>query len=108
MKGILSALLIALFYTLGQDWLINWYDARHNEYNIVGVDDLFEVSGPLASLPPSRNCPYGNALPWWMTSVVFTIPFNLCSMIIFNIRCKDLVGAFLVAQATYCGKCMPC
>lgn len=113
-KGILSALVIALFYTFGWqyfgvNWWIHFWNNDIDEYIVMEVnetlvDTYLESPGTVASLPPSRNCPDGNTLPWWMGSVVFTVPFNLSSMIIFGIRRQDLLGAFLVAQATYCGR----
>lgn len=33
--------------------------------------------------------------------MIYAAPFNLCSLVIFNIRLRDVLGVFLVAQATY-------
>ncbi|KAL9180543.1 hypothetical protein ACHAXT_010996 [Thalassiosira profunda] len=109
-KGIISALVICIFYTIGwqywgQDWWISWFDLAYVEDLGLMVDpsqgDEFLRTGPVASLPPSRDCPDGSTLPWYMGSVVFAIPFNLATLVLFNVRARDVIGAFLVSQATF-------
>ncbi len=113
-KGIISALVIALFYTVGwqyfgQDWWTTWYtpelelDETSISVQATGQTEssLFDKKGPIASLPPSRECPDSYALPWYMGSVVFAIPFNLASLVVFNVRFRDVPGVLFVAQATY-------
>ena len=101
-KGIVSAMVIALFYTLGwQYWGRNW--ASNETMNGIPTN-LYNTTGGIASLPPSIDCTTPNdiELPWYINQVAFAIPLNAATMIVFNIRLRDTPGVFLVAQATYC------
>lgn len=102
-KGIVSAMVIALFYTFGwQYWGMNW---ASNETMLGVPTNLYNTTGAIASLPPSTNCKSPNPpyeLPWYISEVVFAIPLNAATMVVFNIRLQDAGGVFLVAQATYC------
>jgi len=102
-KGIVSAMVIALFYTFGwQYWGMNW---ASNETMLGVPTNLYNTTGAIASLPPSTNCNSPNPpyeLPWYISEVVFAIPLNAATMVVFNIRLQDAGGVFLVAQATYC------
>jgi len=101
-KGIISAMVIALFYTVGwQYWGVNW---ASNETMFGEPTNLYNTTGSISSLPPSVNCAANDnlALPWYINQVAFAIPLNAATMIVFNIRLRDCPGVFLVAQATYC------
>lgn len=100
-KGITQALIIALFYTIGwQYWGRNW---ASND-TLDGVEtNLYGLSGPIVSLPPSISCSaeWQIKLAWYMNSVVLMLPLNLATLVTFNIRPRDCLGLFIVAQATY-------
>ena len=100
-KGIVSAMVIALFYTIGwQYWGRNW---TSDEFRDGEPTNLYNTTGPIASLPPSIGCSddWAGNLPWYVNAVLFAIPLNLATMVIFNIRIGDCIGPFLVAQLTY-------
>ena len=92
-KGIVSALIIALGWT-------DWYNPEATPW----FGDVSQQSlnhGPISSLPPSQDCLYQSDVNWYWRFVIYAAPFNLCSLVIFNIRLRDVLGVFLVAQATY-------
>lgn len=100
-KGIVQAMLIALFYTLGwQYWGRDW---SSNETRNGNKTNLYGTTGPIASMPPSLGCisPWVDDLPWYTTAIYLMMPLNLASLIVFNVRLRDSVAVFTVAQITY-------
>jgi len=103
-KGILSALIIALFYCVrywGRNWWTDWYNPEATPWFGDVSQQSLDTTGAISSLPPSLDCTDPREVDWYWGSVIFAAPFNLCSLVIFNVRLRDVLGVFLVAQGTY-------